>query len=177
METNFQETLNNWFGEYFKDNEVCEIRVTDNGSVFVTKDKNKGRNRVSEKINLKLNPEEIRKVCEEILVTLEKENNEKYYDDDIKYTDLISTILPNGMRFEGILEIKGINFASPFFTIKKYSEKDFDFSFYLTEKNISFEDLQEIEFAIKNKKNILQEKYISCRTTFSRKNFFFKRLS
>lgn len=155
METNFQETLNNWFGEYFKDNEVCEIRVTDNGSVFVTKDKNKGRNRVSEKINLKLNPEEIRKVCEEILVTLEKENNEKYYDDDIKYTDLISTILPNGMRFEGVLEIKGINFASPFFTIKKYSEKDFDFSFYLTEKNISFEDLQEIEFAIKNKKNIL----------------------
>lgn len=167
MECNFQKTLNTWFGEYFKDDEVCEIRVTDNGSVFITRDKDKGRNRVSEKINLKLNPEEIRKVCEEILVTLEKENNEKYYDDDIKYTDLISTILPNGMRFEGVLEIKGINFTSPFFTIKKYSEKDFDFSSYLTEKNISFEDLQEIQFAIKNKKNILVVgQHLSGKTSF-----------
>ena len=39
MECNFQETLNTWFGEHFKDDEVYEIRVTDNGSVFVTRDK------------------------------------------------------------------------------------------------------------------------------------------
>lgn len=157
---------NEIIGEDFKrlldDEDVSEISLNHNGDVFFKKINKINLSTEIFKTNIVISYEK----ATEILKAVAEYNNIKLEDyhsmrEDYRYNDrnnnIISAILPNGERIDGILEIDGISFRRPMFVIRKKNSvygaiNLFDFC---NSKIITENQLGIIKKSLKEYKNIM----------------------
>jgi type II secretion system protein E len=144
------------------DEDVSEISLNHNGDVFFKKINKINLSTEIFKTNIVISYEK----ATEILKAVAEYNNIKLEDyhsmrEDYRYNDrnnnIISAILPNGERIDGILEIDGISFRRPMFVIRKKNSvygaiNLFDFC---NSKIITENQLGIIKKSLKEYKNIM----------------------
>lgn len=144
------------------DEDICEISLNHNGDVFYKKINKINLSTELFKTNIVISSEK----ATEILKAVAEYNNIKLEDyhsmrEDYRYNDrnnnIISAILPNEERIDGIIEIEGISFKTPMFVIKKknsvYGAINL-FDFY-NSKIITENQLGIIKKSLKEYKNIM----------------------
>ena len=141
---------------------VKEISLNENGEVFYKKINQINLSTETLKTNIIISSEK----AIEILKAVAEYNNIKlkdYYSmrEDYRYNDrnnnLISAILPNGERIEGVISIEGVKLKAPIFVIRKrnfvYGAINL-FDFY-NSKIITESQLEVIKKSLKEYKNIM----------------------
>ena len=155
------------------DEDICEISLNHNGDVFYKKINKINLSTELFKTNIVISSEK----ATEILKAVAEYNKIKLEDyhsmrEDYRYNDrnnnIISAILPNEERIDGIIEIDGISFKTPMFVIRKKNSvygaiNLFDFC---NSKIITENQLGIIKKSLK--------KYNGSWWKYDRKNKFFK---
>lgn len=139
-----------FLSNFMNDDEVKEIRITENGNILTL------RNNRTENTCMTINSEQSKEICNAVQSYIDFLKAENFYNsDDYNNQNIISTILPNGMRFDGVLHLEGVKFKAPFFTLRKYVKEKIDFSTLKKNGTITQKNLDILLKAIVDNKNIL----------------------
>lgn len=147
MVTNIYDTLGTDLNELLENEEITEINVNENGEVFIKK--LVSFDKITEKTNIIMHPERIslilKAVAEYAGLKLKEGNN-----------NLITAILPNKERINGIISAEGLVLKVPIFTIHKCRiVEKFNLDTYISAGSFSQKQVETIKDYIKSHKNIM----------------------
>lgn len=134
--TNIYDTLGQDLKELLNNNEIVEISLNDKGEVFIKK--SDGINKKTEKTDIIVSNERVSLILKEV-VDYSRENY-KYNGNN---PSVISAVLPNRERLEGIISTEGVILKQPIFRIikpfdlrKKITLNDYKNTGVFTEKQL-----------------------------------------
>ena len=113
MVTNIYDTLGYDLKELLNNDDVVEISLNDNGEVFVKKSDGISIKKDAEKTNIIINEERAMLIIKEIMNYGSIKLKDYYYSrENYKFNgdnpSVISAVLPNRERFEGIISTEGV---------------------------------------------------------------------
>lgn len=124
MVTNIYDTLGYDLKELLNNDDVVEISLNDNGEVFVKKSDGISIKKDAEKTNIIINEERAMLIIKEIMNYGSIKLKDYYYSrENYKFNgdnpSVISAVLPNRERFEGIISTEGVTLKQSIFRIRK----------------------------------------------------------
>lgn len=148
MVTNIYDTLGYDLKELLNNDDVVEISLNDNGEVFVKKSDGISIKKDAEKTNIIINEERAMLIIKEIMNYGSIKLKDYYYSrENYKFNgdnpSVISAVLPNRERFEGIISTEGVTLKQSIFRIikpfdlrKKITLNDYKNTGVFTEKQL-----------------------------------------